>query len=110
MSPSLFGRKEEDSIVLTTELIILYCMLHDQKMDICYALTVKLRDLSTKTSGVIKIGGLVTTIANYLSFDTKNMSFDKIKGHSLIDINMMEAIRLIRKDHRGRAIINRPIA
>ena len=95
-------------MVSTTDLNILYCMINDRKLDICYAITVKLRDVATKMTRAIKVGGLVTTIANYLGFDMENMPFNMVKGHSLIDSYMMEAIGLIRKDFKGRAILIHP--
>ena len=109
ISHSLFGRKEANLVVLTIELTILYCMVHDQKVDICHALVRKFRDVVTKTSGAIKIGGFVTTIASYLGFDMENIPFEKVKGHSLIGINMMKAMGSIRKDHRGKPILNRHV-
>ena len=105
MSHSLFSRKEGFTVVTINELNILYCMINDRKLDLCHAITIKLRDVANKISGEIKVGGMVTTLAKYLGFDVENMPFDRVKGRSLIDSCMMEAIGLIRKDFRGRAIL-----
>ena len=59
-------------------------------------------------TGAIKVGGLVTTIATYLGFDTENMPFKKFKGHHFIDTSMMEAMGLDRVDHIGRAFFIQP--
>ena len=105
MSHSLFSRKEGDAVVTINELNILYCMVNDRKLDLCHAIAIKLRDVANKMSGAIKVGGMVTTLAKYLGFDVENMPFDKVKGRSLIDSCMMEAMGLIRKDLRGRTIL-----
>ena len=97
-------------MVSTTELNILYCMVNDIKLDICHAIIEKLRVVAIKVTGAIKVGGLVTTIATYLSFNTENMPFKKVKGHFLIDNIMMEAMGLVHVDHRGRAFLNQPDA
>ena len=39
----------------------------------------------------------------------ENMPFDKVKGLSLINSCMIEAMGLIRKDLRGRTILIQPI-
>ena len=105
---SLFLRKKRDFVVSTTELNILYCMVNDRKLDICHAIVIKLRDVATKMSEAIKVGGMVNIIANYLGFDVEHMTFDKVNGRSLIDSCMMEAMSLIRKDLRGRTILIQP--
>ena len=92
MAHSLFPRKERDSVVTTTELNILYCMVNDRKIDVCHALAGKLRDVIAKVTEAIKVGGLVTTIAKYLNFGIENMPFEKIKGRHFIDTSMMEAM------------------
>ena len=108
MSHSLFSRKEGDAVVTINELNILYCMVNDRKLDLCHAIAIKLRDVANKMSGAIKVGGMVTTLAKYLGFDVENMPFDKVKGRSLIDSCMMEAMGLIRKDLMGRTILIQP--
>ena len=110
MAHSLFPRKEGNSVVTTTELNILYCMVNDRKLDVCHALAGKLRDVVAKVTRAIKVGGLITNIAKYLDFNTKNMPFDKVKGHFLIDTIMMEAMGLVHVDHKGRAFLNQPVA
>ena len=95
MSHSLFPRKEGDSVVNTMELNILYGMVNNIQLDICHVLTSKFKDITTKRSGVIKVGGLVLAIASYLGFDVDNMPFDKLPGSSFIDLAMMEAMGLI---------------
>ena len=84
-------------------------MVNDRKLDICHAIAGKFRDMATKVIGAIKVGGLVTIIATYLGFDTKTMSFDKVKGNFLIDTCMMEAMGLVRRDLRGRATLIHPV-
>ena len=95
-------------MVTINELNILYCMVNDRKLDLCHVIVIKLRDVTNKMSRVIKVGGMVTTLAKYLGFDVENMSFDKVKGRSLIDSCMMETMGLIRKDLRGRKILILP--
>ena len=56
ISQSLFPRKEGDTVISTTELNILYCMVNDRKLDIYNAITVELRDMATKMNGAIKVG------------------------------------------------------
>ena len=108
MSHSLFSRKEGDAVVTLNELNILYCMANDRKLDLCHAIAIKLRDMANKMYEAIEVGGMVTTLAKYLGFDVENIPFDKVKGHSLIDSCMMEAMGLIRKDLRGRTILIQP--
>ena len=108
ISHSLFPRKEGDAVVTINELNIFYCMVNDRKLDLCHAIAIKLRDVANKMSGAIKVGGMVTTLAKYLGFYVENMPFDKVKGRSLIDSCMMEAMGLIKKDLRGRTILIQP--
>ena len=108
ISHSVFSRKEGDSVVSTTELALLYCMMHNRKLDICHALANKFRDVATKMTGAIKIGGMVTAIASFLGFDIENMPFTEVRGRTAIDINMMEAIGLITTDFRGIPHLIRP--
>ena len=108
MAHSLFPRKEGDSVVTTTELNVLHCMVHDRKLDVCHALAGKLRDVATKPTGAIKVGGIVTAIAKYLNFDIENMPFEKVQGRHFIDTSMMEAMGLVRIDHNGRAFLIQP--
>ena len=77
------------------ELNILYGMVNNIQLDICHVLASKFKDITTKRSGVIKVGGLVLAITNYLGFDIENMPFDKLPGSSFIDLSMMEAMGLI---------------
>ena len=35
------------------------------------------------------------SIANYMGFDIDNMPFDKLLGHYLIDLHMMEAMGMV---------------
>ena len=101
MSHSLFPRKEGDSVVSTIELNILYGMVNNIQLDVCHVLASKFKDLTIKTSGVIKIGGLVLAIASYVGFDIENMPFDKLPGSSFIDLPMMEAMGLIEMELGG---------
>ena len=78
MSYSLFLRKEGDSVVTTMELNVLYCMANNIKLDICHVLASKFKDIVTKRTEAIKIGGLVLSIANYVGFDIENMPFYKL--------------------------------
>ena len=89
-------------MVTTIELNILYCMVHDRKLDMCHALAGKLRDVAAKVIRAIKVGELVTAIAKYLNFNVKNMLFEKVKGRHFIDTSMMEAMGLVRVDHTER--------
>ena len=68
MAHSLFPRKDGDSVVTTTELTILHCMCNNIQLDICHAIALKLKDVATKSSGAIKVGGLITNIACYVGF------------------------------------------
>ena len=101
MAHSLFPRKDGDFLVTTTELNILYCMCNNVKLDVCHAIALKLKEIATKMAGAVKISGLVTNIACYVGFDTDNMPFEKLRGHSLIDMMMMEAIGMVTRDHHS---------
>ena len=100
---SLFPRKDGDSMVTITELNILYCMCNNEKLDVCHAIMLKLKDVATKMAGAVKISGLVTDIAYYIGFNINNMPFEKLKGHSLIDISMMEDIGMVIRDHHEKS-------
>ena len=71
------------------------------KLDVCHTIALKLKDVATKIVGAIKISGLVTNIACYVSFDADNMPFEKLRGHSLIAMMMMEAIGMVNRDHHS---------
>ena len=88
-------------MISTTELNLLYYMTNNQKLDVSYAIAVKLKDVANKRAGAIKVRGLVTTIANHLGFNVDNMPFDKVKGKSLTDIEMMMAIGMVTRDNSG---------
>ena len=90
MSYSLFPRKEGDLVVTTIELNVLYCMVNNLKLDVCHIIASKFKDVATKRTGAIKIGGLLLSIANYLGFDIDNMPFDELLGPSLINLHMMK--------------------
>ena len=75
MAHSLFPRKEGDLVVTTIELNILYCMVHNRKLDVCHVIASKLTDVANRRIGAIKVGGLVLSIVNYLGFDIDNMPF-----------------------------------
>ena len=92
MSHSLFPRKEGDSVVTTMELNVLYRMLNNIKLDVYHVLASKFKDITTKRTGAIKVGGLILSIANYVGFDIDNMPFDKLPGPSSINLHMMEAM------------------
>lgn len=108
MAHSLFARKVGDSVVTTTELNVLYCMVNDRKLDVGHAIVGKLRDITAKTTGAIKVGGLITVIAKYLDFSIENMPLKKVTSRHSIDTSMMEAIGLVRIDHTGRAFFIQP--
>ena len=80
MAYTIFNRRESDLMVITTELMILYCIVHNKKLDICHVITLKFKDVATKYLIAIKIGGLVTVIAKYYGFDMSTIDFDKVKG------------------------------
>ena len=101
MSHSLFLRKEGDSVVITMELNVLYCMVNSIKLDVCHVLASKFKDITTKRTEAIKVGGLVLSIANYVGFDIDNMPFDKLSGPSSIDLHMMEAMRMVEIGFMG---------
>ena len=105
MSHSLFPRKEGDSVVTTMELNVLYYMVNNIKLDVCQVIASKFKDVATKRAGVIKIGGLVLSIANYLGFDIDNMPFDKLLGPSLIDLHMIEAMGMVKIGCMGVPIL-----
>ena len=71
MSHTLFGHKEDDVIVRTIELIILFCMVNNFKIDIFHPVAIKLHGVVMKLGGEIKIRGIVIMIAKHLSFDIK---------------------------------------
>ena len=96
MSHSLFPRKKGDSVVTTMELNVLYCMVNNIKLDVCHVLASKFKDITTKRTWAIKVGGMVLSIVNYLGFDIDNMPFDKLPGPSSIDLHMMEAMGIVR--------------
>ena len=108
MAHSLFPRKEGDFVVTTTELNVLYCIVHDRKLDLCHALAGKLRDVAIKPTGAIKVGVIVTAIAKYLNFDIENMPFEKVQGRHFIDTSMMKAMGLVRINHNRRAFLIQP--
>ena len=109
MAHSLFPRKDGDSVVTIIELNILYCICSNVKLDVCHAIALKLKDVATKMARAIKIGGLVTNIACYVGFDADNIPFEKLKGHSLIDLSMMEAIGMVTKEGpRHYNLVNAP--
>ena len=43
------------------------------------------------------MGSLITNIVRYVGFDVDNMSFQILKGHSLIDLPMMETMGLVKR-------------
>ena len=98
MAHALFPRKDGDSVVSTTKLTLLYYMCNNIKLDICHAIAIKLKDVATKSAGAIKVGGLITTITRYVGFDMENMPFQRLKGPSLIDLQMMQWDWLQRRD------------
>ena len=61
MAHTIFGRKEEDSVIPNTELQVLYCMVHNRKIDVCHAIALKIKNVAQKFNAAIRIGGLVTT-------------------------------------------------
>ena len=69
MAHTFFGRKEGDGVVIMIELTILYCMVNNKKLDICHAIALKLKDIATKFSFTITIGGLVIEIVEYYEYD-----------------------------------------
>ena len=79
MAYSLFPRKDGDSVVTKTKLFILFCMCNNIQLDICHALALKLKDVTNKSSGAIKVGGLITNITCYVGFDIDNLPFQKLK-------------------------------
>ena len=72
-------------------------MVHDKNINLCHAITLKLKDVAQNFRSAIRIGGLVTAIARYVKFDIDDMSFEKVKGRDRVDIVMMQAIGIV--DH-----------
>ena len=96
MAHTFFGRKEGDGVVTKIELTILYCMVNDRKLDICHVIALKLKDVATKFSSIIKIGGLVTVIVEYYGYDLSGMDYDKVKRVNIIGIIMMQSMGLVQ--------------
>ena len=113
MAHTLFGRKEGDSVIPNTELQILYCLVHDQNIDLCHAIALKLKDVAQNFRSAIRIGGLVTAIARYVKFDINDMPFERVKGRDSVDIVMMQAIGIVEHvhgDYRLIPLLNEPQA
>ena len=60
MAHTIFERKEADLIITNTKLQVLYCMVHNRKIDLCHAIALKIKDIAKKFNAAIRIGGLVT--------------------------------------------------
>ena len=105
----IFGRRDGDSMVTTTELIILYYMLHNKPLDICHAIALKFKNIATKFLVTIKIRGLMTTITEYYGFDMSRMDFDKVKRVNMIGISMMQSIRLVEHVNGNYRLVHRVV-
>ena len=70
-------------------------MVNNIKLDICHAIALKLKDVATKYSSTIKIGGIVTIIVEYYRFDLSECEYDKVKGTDMIGTPMMKSMGLI---------------
>ena len=76
-------------------------MVNNIQLDVYHVFASKFKDITTKRTGAIKVGGLVLSIANYVGFDIDNMPFDKLPGPLLINLQMMEAIGMVEIGHMG---------
>ena len=96
MAHTIFGRKGGDAVVTKIELTILFCMVNNIKLDICHAIALKLKDVATRYSSIIKIRRIVIAIAKYYEFDLSIWEYDKVKGIDMIGIPIMQSMGLIK--------------
>ena len=69
-------------------------MVHDRKIDLCHAITLKLKDVAQSFNAAIKIGGLVTTFARYI----EDMPFERVKRRETVDIIIMQVIGIVQSN------------
>ena len=100
MEHTIFRRREV-AIIPNSELAILYCLVHDRKIDIFHAIALKLKDVAQKFNVAIKIGVLVTAFLWYVGFDIDKMPFERVKGRESVDIVMMQAIGIVQNTING---------
>ena len=89
MAQTIFGRREGDSLIPNTKLQVLYCMVHDIKIDLFHVIALKLKDVAQSFNVAIKIGGLVMAFIRYADFDIEDMSFERVNGREMVNIIMM---------------------
>lgn len=103
LANTIFGKGDRDGMVHQTELLILWSMLYDFRINISFYIVKQFTKVACTTRGAIVLGGLITLIVLTLDIDIFGMRHST--GGTHINIDACIVIRMIARQENGDCLL-----